>query len=180
MEEGGLAKGTSTVVKVFNWILTLSMAGGLITTYVDPSIIIDMATADVIHHDVEALQDTIKKQLTLEFGKEIEEAKSVHSKLRSRIHFLETQNKTHADLFEGVQKQTDFNTKAISITNEALYEEMDTKIHDCTIKYRETNGGDNWYLVDDWYNSRMLYSVDLRTGCRAYYTPFFREKTKIQ
>lgn len=78
------------------------------------------------------------------------------------------------------QKQTDFNSSALSITNEALSEEMDKKKNDCNYPYLETNGGDNWNVFADYYDMRVLYSIDLRSDCRAYYTPIFRSKIKIQ
>ena len=171
----------STAGKVLQWLFIISTAGTMLTAIIDPSIIMDMATKKEIKHDVEALKDTIKADLLVEFGERIKTSEATHAKLRSRIHFLEKQVKTYDDLFEGLDKHTKFNTMAISVTNDALYEEMDVREQDvCPLKYRETNGGDNWYLVDDWYDSRILYSLDVRTGCRAYYTPFFREKTKLE
>ena len=79
-----------------------------------------------------------------------------------------------------VRKQVNFNTQVISITNEAVIEEMDKKQNNCNWVYYETNGGDNWSIFNERYNCRVLYSIDLRSDCRAYYTPLFREKTKIQ
>ena len=58
-----------------------------------------------------------------------------------------------------------------------LYEELDERTHSCPLKYRETNGGDNWALFNGDYGSRVLYSVDIRTNCRYYYVPIFGSKT---
>ena len=60
----------------------------------------------------------------------------------------------------------------------AVKEEMDQKNNNCGFVYYETNGGDNWKTFKDLYGSEILYSVDLRSGCRAYYSPIFRSKIK--
>lgn len=84
------------------------------------------------------------------------------------------------DTIKLIDRQVNFNTQLISITNEAVIEEMDKKVNSCDWVYYKTNEGDNWSIFNDLYNCRALYSVDLRSDCRAYYTPLFREKTKIQ
>ena len=146
-----------------------------------------IAKHEVSDETREAIHDEQMK-VALEFPGEIKEKYKVDSarfynrirKLESDVRHLREQTKTYEDLIEGTQKQTDFNTKALSITNDALSEEMDRKKNACDWEYLETNGGDNWQIFNDYYESRIIYSVHLRSNCRAYYTPIFRDKIEIK
>ena len=85
------------------------------------------------------------------------------------------------ELNEGTQKQTDFNTQSNSITNDAILELMNPSESNHTYKHFYTKDKrDRWNIFDDYYESRVLYSIELRTGERAYYVPIFRSKIKIQ
>ena len=70
--------------------------------------------------------------------------------------------------------------ESLLIHSDIIWEEMDLKDHSCEFEYRETNTGDNYGIFDDYYDSRVIYSIDLRSGCRTYYTPIFRGKTQVQ
>lgn len=74
-----------------------------------------------------------------------------------------------------------FNTKLSSIQSDILWEEMDkNERNTCGFEYRETNTKDNYGKFKDKYSSRIIYSVDLRSDCRAYYTPIDGDKTLIE
>ena len=79
-----------------------------------------------------------------------------------------------------LKKQSNFNTTATTILSSAILEEMDKKENSCGWTYYETNSGDNWAVFKDSYNSEILYSVDLRSDCRAYYTPINGIKQKVK
>lgn len=81
---------------------------------------------------------------------------------------------------KGNKDHCKFNTNALTITSSALLEEMDKRENGCGWTYHETNGGDDWAMFDCQYSSQILYSVDLRSDCRAYYTPIGGGKTKIK
>ena len=100
------------------------------------------------------------------------------AKITSRVAEVEQENKDQTLLIEANEKHSQFNTIATSIACDAIKEEMDKKENGCGWTYYETNGGDNWNIFPDYYESSILYSVDLRSECRAYYTPIFRSKIK--
>lgn len=100
------------------------------------------------------------------------------AKAIARIADLESQIATVIEIQDANQLHRKFNTTAISIACDALKEEMDKKENACGWTFYETNAGDNWNIFKDKYESSILYSVDLRTDCRAYYTPIFGSKIK--
>ena len=187
MEEGGLAKGTSTVAKVFNWVLTISMAGGLITTYVDPSIIMDMATEEVIHDDVEALKDTIKADLLIEFKDKIAKSDREHAAcntklvgLQSQVNKLKDELEARNTLIEGLDKQTNFNTHNTSTNAEAIFELMKNDESCQEVRYTR-NSVDRYVLWEnDWYNHPTLQRITAGSGCRVTINAFDRDRIRKQ
>jgi len=181
MKELPSAKGKGTAGKVFQWLIIVSMAGGLINQYINPDWLVDAATEDVIHNDVDALKDTIKAELLREFKEKIDKSDKEHAICNAKLVKLQKQINDLNKKVESIDKHTNFNTQALSIHSDILWEELDEAIdNNCNFPYRESNTKDNYGQFEDSYNSRVIYSVDLRSGCRAYYTPIFGNKTKIQ
>jgi vacuolar-type H+-ATPase subunit E/Vma4 len=190
MEEGVElpdAKGKGMVGKVFQWVFLISTALGVVTQYVHPEWLADATTEAVIHNDVEELKEEVEADLILKFQDKMDKADNEHNqclskiaRLNTKIESLQSQIKSYDSILEGLEKHAQFNTLMSSITNEALIEEMDKRNRECNYIYYETNQKDNWGIFDDWYNSRVLYSLELKSDCRVYYTPIFREKVKIQ
>jgi len=105
--------------------------------------------------------------------------KSIRSN-RAQITFLKDENFKLKEQLKNINEHAKFNTVALTITSSALLEEMDKKVNSCGWSYYETNGGDNWAMFPCLYNSEILYSVDLRSDCRAYYTPINGSKQKVK
>ena len=130
----------------------------------------------MIHNEVDHLKEEVSKELVLKFQEQLTIAEKEHNRNRAEIVALRQEINSYKDLFEGLQKQTDFNTQVLSITNQVVIEELDAKQNDCGFTYYESNTKDNWAIFKDYYDCQVIYSVDLRSGCRAFYTPIFRSK----
>jgi hypothetical protein len=179
------AKGKGTAGKVFQWLVIVSMAASIINQYVNPEYLAIAADKALIHNEVgEAVANSHDKEV-----EDLEESLAKVRASNTRAHklittlerktlSLENQIATVIEIQDANQLHRQFNTQAISIVCDAVTEEMDKKENACGWAFYETNGGDNWNIFTDKYESNILYSVDLRTDCRAFYTPIFGSKTK--
>jgi len=148
------------------------------------------------------IQDGIKKLIHTETVHEVEESYS-HSALRKadstyiaklevRLKHLEIKHAklvslvaqdastlaTVIEIQDANQLHRQFNTDVNSIQSDLLLEMMEKKSNNCEWVYYKTHTGDNWKVFNDKYKSRVPYSLDLRSDCRAFYTPIGEGKTK--
>ena len=148
------------------------------------------------------IQDDIKKLIHTEA---IHEAEGSYAKselrkrdsvyiagLEVRIRVLEGKNaklfntvveeqsrvSTIIEIQDANQLHRQFNTTAISIISDLTTEMMDKKENNCNWSFYRTHSGDAWKVFNDKYESRVPYSLDLRSDCRAFYTPIGGSKIK--
>jgi hypothetical protein len=142
---------------------------------------------EMIHNEAEKIALNFPTLMSEKHNKESKEwdrkirvERNLRIKLENKLNLLSEDLRNYKLLIDDLKKHTEFNTNALTITSSALLEEMDKKENSCGWAYYETNGGDNWAMFDCKYSSQILYSVDLRSDCRAYYTPIGGAKTKIK
>lgn len=81
------------------------------------------------------------------------------------------------DSLEAARKHRQFNTDFSSIQTDFIFEEAEKRESTgCTYTYYVTNKNDPWNSFRHLYNSRVPYSLDLKSDCRVFYTPLYDHK----
>ena len=179
-EELPSAKGKGTAGKVFQWIVTVGLALSTINTYVNPEFLAQAADKAFITKEVEDkyAHSELRRRDSVFIA---EEFKKIYNKLRVNRNVTNTNQLLlvkNKQTIDSNTKHTDFNTQGISIISDLTTEMMERKKDACDWVYYKTHEGDNWKVFPDVYHSRIPYSLDLRSNCRAYYTPINGSKTK--
>lgn len=177
------AKGKGLAGKVMQWLTILTVVGGLGTKeFIFPDFFAkkqNEALVESTHKDVQLQLKNFGIKYTKDSAIFVNTVKSMAvENARIKADML-----AYKDLLDANTVQTEFNTGIISITNECVFEllkpSVNTEIH--SYKYFYTSDHrDRWNIFDDYYESRVLYAIELRTNNRAYYAPWNRSKIKIQ
>jgi len=77
---------------------------------------------------------------------------------------------------DSVDTQTQYNTIVNSIQTDLSIEMMEKKENNCNWVYYKSHSQDDWKGFVDRYNCKVPYSLDLRSDCRAFYTPIWDDK----
>lgn len=113
----------------------------------------------------------------VELEKQIKHVKIIAAKAASKSVELDRKIDVMIEIQDANQLHRQFNTNVSSIQSDLLCEMMEKKSNSCNWIYYKTHNGDAWKVFNDKYESRVPYSLDLRSGCRAFYTPLGGSKT---
>ena len=162
-------------------VLVVLIAGGSKVVWENRVAISEAIIGKALEIDIE---NKVEDKVSHSHDKEVEslEARIVtaESKARTAIGKVSTLEKKIEALEIENKKHREFNTQGISILADWSTEMM-VKVEPPKCNnwyYYRSSANDPWRVFKDKYESRMLYSLDLRSDCRAYYIPIFGTKTK--
>ena len=170
--------------KVLQWVFVLSTVIGIASPWLFPETLATKGDEAIIHADVHNLKAEVKAELLDEIKEELKKSAWAHKQMSKATAKVADDLKNHKidqeSINEAAKLHRSFNTQYDGILSDIVWEELDLNDLPCEVPYRVSNPGDLYGQFPDMFESRHIYSVDQRSGCRYYFTPLFKDKQLIR